>query len=298
MEIPVTIWRKVWINRLGREMKIKRMFWHANTFLVLVVLMLIGCQESLAPEIPPKLVINAELKVGYPIDSVFVSWTGDITKFYDEKQQRVRDADVRINGVQLAEYDVVPGVYYYPDPAFRVQSGETYRIEVTAGEEHAASTTRTPAPFHLNPIGVQDGDTVQYIPGDSWFSDAFFTLEWYDYDDARIYRIISLADSATEANFIEDDRDVADVFKGKKEDRTNPAIWWVGDKFARINWMFFNYTGWHSIIVSAMDDNYYQYKQGLNFNQNYGQNFPQVVENGYGLFDSSASDTLRIYLVE
>lgn len=264
----------------------------------LILLGMFGCEETLEPVIEPKLVINAELRAGDPIDSVFVSWTAEITEYYDPEKQRVSGAEVRINGIQLAEYDTVPGVYYMPDPTFRVQSGETYTLEVIAGDEQASASTTVPAPFQITPIGVQDGDTVQYIPGDSWFSDAFFTLAWIGYEDARIFRIISLADSATPENFIEDDRDVAEVFKGKVEDRTNPAIWWVGDQFARINWMFFNYTGWHSIIVSAMDENYYRYRSGLNFEQLPGKNFQQVIENGYGIFASSASDTIRVFVVE
>ena len=62
--------------------------------------------------------------------------------------------------------------------------------------------------------------------------------------------------------------------------------------------MFFNYTGWHNVIVSAMDENYYQYRSGLNFSQFNGQNFNQIIKNGYGIFSSSASDTIRIYVVE
>jgi len=113
-----------------------------------------------------------------------------------------------------------------------------------------------------------------------------------------VYRIISDADTASDITYIEDDRDEANVFKGDKEDRTNPAIWWSGDDFIRVNWMFFNYTGWHNVVVSAMDENYYEYRSGLNFNQFNGQNFNQVIKNGYGIFSSSASDTIRIYVVE
>ncbi|HFE64189.1 MAG TPA: DUF4249 family protein [Caldithrix sp.] len=210
----------------------------------------------------------------------------------------MHNADVEINGVKLREYSDARGVYYYPDRNFRVHSGEVYRIEVRAGSQEAFSETTVPPVFHFVAVGVADSDTVQYVPGSSWFSNEFFRFEWYGYTGSRIYRIISLADSATPENFIEDDRTEANVFKGDKENRKNPSIWWAAENFAPINWMFFNWTGWHSIIVSAMDENYYNYRNGLIAGEQSGQNFNSVVTNGYGLFCSSASDTLRIYLVE
>ncbi len=266
--------------------------------LLLFVFAIIGCEKSTEPEIEPKLVINAELKAGELIDSVFVSWTADITEYYNSREQRASGAMVKINGFRLNEYPSAPGVYYASDPDLVARGGEQYHLEVIADHERAAATTTVPLPFQFTANGVQEGDTLQYVPGDSWFSEAFFTLEWYGYSNAPVYRIVSDADTAIENNFIEDDRDVANIFKGEEEDRTNPAIWWVGDQFVRINWMFFNYTGWHDLVVSAMDSNYYEYRQGLNFNQFNGQNFNRVVENGYGIFASSASDTIPIYVVE
>lgn len=266
-------------------------------FLIALVLFLMSCQGTLEPEFRPKLVINAEFKAGYPVDSVFVSWTADITKHYDPEAQRVRGATVLLNGIPLQEYADAPGVYYLADTNFVVQTGETYQLDVFAGDEHARALTTVPPSFQFTAVDVQEGDTVHYIPGDSWFSDAFFTLEWYDYNEANIYRVLVDADSATPENFIEDDRDIATQFKGEKENRVDPSIWWVNDQFARINWMYFNFTGWHNVIVSAMDDNYYRYHQGLPLFQVNGRNFNQVVENGYGLVTSSSSDTLRIYLV-
>lgn len=259
---------------------------------------LVGCEESLEPQFEPKLVVNAELKAGQPIDSVFVSWTANITERYDTGAQKASGATVKINGVQLAEYATVPGVYYLADPNFVVQSGQVYDLEIVLGDERVTSSTVVPPLFQFVAEGIQEGDTMQYVPGTSWFSPAFFTLRWENYPGAPIYRIISNADSANDQTYIEDDRDEANVFKGDKEDRTNPAIWWVSDNFARINWMFFNYTGWHNVVISAMDENYYEYRSGLNFNQFNGQNFNQIIKNGYGIFTASASDTIRVYVVE
>lgn len=267
-------------------------------FVLLALIFFWQCENPNSYTYQRKLVINGELIAGQAIDSVYVTWSTDITERYDTEAQRVHNADVRINGVKLREYPDARGVYRYPDPNFRVQSGETYRIVVRAGSEEAYSETTVPPPFHFNAVGVAGGDTVKYVPGNSWFSDEFFRLEWYTYTASKIYRIISLADSATPENFIHDDRTEANVFKGKEEDRKNPSIWWAGENFTPINWMYFNWTGWHSIIVSAMDENYYNYRNGLIVGEQRGQNFYSVVTNGYGLFCSSASDTLRIYLVK
>jgi len=257
-----------------------------------------GCENPSEYEFIPQMTLNAELKAGFPIDSVFVSWSANITERYDTDEQKVTNAQVTINGVNLLECPEAKGVYYYPDTSYRVQSGEVYEIKIRSGSDSISSVTVVPASFQITPVEISDGDTVQYIPGTSFFSDEIFNVVWSGYQGSEIYRIISLADVATDANFIVDDRPEAEVFKGEAEDRKNPSIWWVADEYVRINWMFFNWTGWHDIIISAMDDNYYQYRNGILFGEQGGQNFNEVVKGGLGLFCSSASDTLRIFLVE
>ncbi|KPL26741.1 MAG: hypothetical protein AMS23_00500 [Bacteroides sp. SM1_62] len=265
----------------------------------LLFTLLIGCENPSEYEHTPLLVVNGELVAGHSIDSIFVTWSTDISNKYNTEEQQVRGADVRINGLQLREYEYSPGVYYYPDPSYRVITGETYYLEITIGDYRVTSETRVPESFQMIPANVADGDTVRYVPGTSFFSEAFFTLTWPGYTDSQIFRIVSLAKEATAENFIEDDRNEAKIFKGEVEDRLNPTIWWVGDDYARINWMYFNWTGWHDVIVSAVDSNYYDYRNGVLFGeQSVGQNFNSTIGGGYGLFYSSASDTIRIYLVE
>jgi hypothetical protein len=267
-------------------------------YLSMLLWVMTGCENPTEYEFIPQLTLNAELKAGFPIDSVFVSWSADITEQYNTDEQRVSGAQVTINGVNLLEYPGAKGVYYYPDTNYRVQSEEIYQIKIRSGSDSISSVTVAPASFRITPLEISDGDTIQYIPGTSFFSDEFFNIIWSGYQGSKIYRIISIADEATEDNFIVDDRPEAEVFKGEEKDRKNPSIWWVADEYVRINWMFFNWTGWHNIIVSAMDDNYYQYRNGLLFGEQGGQNFNEVVKGGLGLFCSSASDTLRIYVVE
>jgi hypothetical protein len=261
----------------------------------------LSCESTNEPKFERKLVINGQLNAGNPIDSIFVSWTEDITERFNDSW--AEGATVTINGVQLSEYSNFKGAFYYPDTTYRVLAGQTYSLEAAADGERVTSETTIPQTFQFTPIGVQNGDTVEFVPGDSWVSDAFFTLEWPSYNDpdVEIYRITSLADTAAAANFIDDDRNIADILKGKIEDRENPTVWWASNdtKYARINWMYFNWTGWHSIIVSAMDHNYYHYKQGILFGeQRPGEEYNQVVNGGYGLFCSSASDTIRVFVVE
>lgn len=267
-------------------------------YLSMMLWVIMGCENPTEYEFISQMTLNAELKAGFPIDSVFVSWSSDITERYDTDEQKVSGAQVTLNGVNLLEYPAAKGVYYYPDTNYRVQSEEVYEIKIRSGADSISSVTIVPPSFQITPVEISDGDTVQYIPGTSFFSDEFFNVVWSGYQGSEIYRIISLADVATEANFIVDDRPEADAFKGEEKDRKNPSIWWVADEYVRINWMFFNWTGWHNIIVSAMDDNYYQYRNGILFGEQGGQNFNEVVKGGLGLFCSSTSDTLRIYLVE
>jgi hypothetical protein len=242
--------------------------------------------------------VNGELKAGLPIDSISLTWSAGINERYNTPAQQVSNADVRINGISLWEYPDLRGLYFIPDTNFLVQSGETYRLEININDHQVYSETTVPAFFQMTPLEVSSGDTVQYIPGTSWFSEEFFNIVWPGYSGGPIYRILSLAEQANAQNFIQDDRPEAEVFKGEVEDRINPGIWWVADQFVRVNWMFFNWTGWHQIVVSAMDSNYYEYRNGILFGEQGGQNFNQIVVGGLGLFCSSASDTLRIYLVE
>ncbi|MCK5454240.1 MAG: DUF4249 family protein [Calditrichia bacterium] len=273
-----------------------------STFYVVVtlifILLMLGCENTTEYEYVPQLTVNGELKAGFPIDSISLTWSADIAERYDTPEQLVSNADVRINGMSLAEYENYKGFYYYPDTTYLVQSGETYRLEIDAGSDQVYSETTVPEPFQFIALEVSEGDTVQYIPGTSWFSEEFFNLVWPGYSGSLIYRVLSLAEEATPENFIEDDRTEAEVFKGEKEDRLNPGMWWVADEYARINWMFFNWTGWHQVVVSAMDSNYYEYRSGILFGEQGAQNFNQIVEGGLGLFCSSASDTIHIFLVE
>jgi hypothetical protein len=258
----------------------------------------IGCENTTEYEFDPQITVNGELKAGFPIDSISLTWSADIIEPYNTPEQLVSGADVRINGLSLMEYNNLKGVYYYPDTTYLVQSGETYRLEVDTGSDQVFSETTVPDPFQFMALEISEGDTVQYIPGTSWFSEEFFNLVWPGYTGSLIYRVLSLAEIATPTNFIKDDRTEAEVFKGEEKDRLNPGMWWVADNYARINWMFFNWTGWHQVMVSAMDSNYYDYRNGILFGEQGAQSFNQIVEGGLGLFCSSASDTIRIYLVE
>jgi len=273
-----------------------------NVFLITVSVMTItNCDTSTEPSFEPKLVVNGQLNAGYSIDSIFVSMTEHITEIYGNSQ--VSAADVKINGIKLKEYWNEPGVYFLDDSTFTVQNGESYQLEVEAAGMRVTSTTKVPTPFQFLSPDIQDGDTVQFFPGDSWVSDAFFTLIWPNYvnPNVLIFRVLSWAEEAVEINRIEDDRTLTDILKGEDRYEQNPSIWWTSSDFpyARINWMYFNYRGWHTITVSAMDENYYLYRNGILFNeQRPGEQYNQVIEGGYGLFSSCSSDTIRLFIAE
>jgi hypothetical protein len=275
---------------------------YLKLFLIIVLVITItNCDTSTQPGFEPKLVVNGQLNAGYTIDSIFVSMTEDISEVYGNSQ--VSAANVIINGQKLEEYRNAPGVYFLDDSTYIIKSGETYQLEVEAAGMKVKSTTIVPSPFQFFSQDIQGGDTVQFIPGDSWVSDAFFTLSWPNYikPNVLIFRVLSLAEEALEKNRIEDDRTLTDILKGEDRYEQNPSIWWTSSDFpyARINWMYFNYRGWHIITVSAMDENYYLYRNGILFNdQRPGEQFNQVIEGGYGLFSSCSTDTIRVFVAE
>jgi hypothetical protein len=256
------------------------------------------CEDTTLYQFQKKLVVNAQLVAGQPLDTVYVTWSAQITERYDTFQQRVQNAEVKLNGIRLEEVSYIPGAYIYPDRYAKVVSGKTYRLEVWKDTEQVFSETTVPPPFHFSSTDVSPGDTVKYVAGTSWISPQFFLLEWTGYKFSKIFRISSLALNPTDTNFINDERTEANIFKGQKEDRENPTIWWVAESYARINWMYFNWIGSHQIVIAAMDENYYKYRSGLLFGEQSGQNFNTVVQNGYGLFASSANDTINIFIVK
>ena len=146
-------------------------------FVILIcclALLMLGCDTTTEYQFDPQITVNGELKAGFPIDSISLIWSADIVERYDTPEQLISGADVRINGMNLVENPNYKGFYYYPDTTFLVQSGETYRLEINTGSDQVYSETTVPEPFQMTALGVSEGDTVQYIPGTSWFSEEFF----------------------------------------------------------------------------------------------------------------------------
>ena len=117
------------------------------------ILLMLGCDNTTEYEFIPQLTVNGELKAGYPIDSISLTWSADITERYDTPEQLVSNADVRINGMTLMEYSNFKGVYYYPDTTYLVQNGETYRLEINAGGDQVYSETTVPEPLQFTALG-------------------------------------------------------------------------------------------------------------------------------------------------
>ena len=150
-------------------MKVRSSFF--TIAILCLVFMMLGCDTTTEYEFDPQITVNGELKAGFRIDSISLNWSTDIVERYDTPEQLISGADVRINGMSLVEDSNYKGFYYYPDTTLLVQNGETYRLEIDAGGEQVYSETTVPESFQFTALEVSDGDTVQYIPGTSWFSE-------------------------------------------------------------------------------------------------------------------------------
>ena len=81
---------------------------------------------------------------------------------------------------------------------------------------------------------------------------------------------------------------------------TNPNIWLADTSPIPMMWLYFNYYGLQLINVQVVDQAYYDYFSGDPFVFNNQQNqfiLPDSnIENGYGLFSSTLSNSFFIYL--
>ncbi|MDZ7269680.1 MAG: DUF4249 domain-containing protein [candidate division KSB1 bacterium] len=297
----------------------------ASLLLLVMAAFLLACSEQpTEPVFAEKLVVNGFLRLGGGVDSIVVSRTVAIEERFDVAHSRVRGALVRLRRQNdrwftlrerhTAAGDSVslPGVYFLPPESLQVESGQTYELQVTALGQTVTAQTTVPPQISLleanrglrygdRPL-LASGDTVEYVSGKSFADAPLFSLFWPPLPGVSLYRVIADADNNDFRNLIRDTTTAANIFKGDLQQRKEPFgfnIAFTPDynpMRARISWLYFNYYGWHTIRLLAMDEAYARYMQGQ-LDDGAQREMPKSnIVGGYGILASYSEVKLRVYL--
>jgi len=290
--------------------------------LLLCTFALLSCSEQpIEPPFSEKLVVNGYLRLGSGVDSIVVSKTIAIEQKFDAASSRVSGAIVRLRRAgdhwfTLAEYPPAiigaGGVYFLPAESLRVESGQTYELQVTALGQTVTASTTVPPQISLLEVNrglrygdrplFASGDTIEYVSGKSFADAPFFSLFWSPLPGVKLYRVIADADNHDFSNIIRDTTTAANIFKGDLKKREEPFgfnIAYTPDfnpQRARISWLYFSYYGWHTLRLLAMDEAYTRYMQGQ-LDDNSQKEMPKSnILGGYGIFASYSEVNLRVYV--
>ncbi len=297
----------------------------AALFLVLTAAFLFSCSEQPSePSFAEKLVVNGFLRLGSGVDSIVVSRSVPIEAQFDAANSRVAGAVVRLRRLHdrwftLREYAAAPGhdaatpgVYFLPPESLRVAGGQTYELQVTALGQTVTAQTTVPPPISLleanrglrygdRPL-LASGDSVEYVSGKSFADAPLFSLFWPPLPGVSIYRVIADADNNDFSNIIRDTTTAANIFKGDLEKREEPFgfnIAFTPDfdpMRGRISWLYFNYYGWHTVRLLAMDEAYARYMQGQLDDNSQRETPKSNVVGGFGIFASYSEVNFRVYV--
>jgi len=80
--------------------------------------------------------------------------------------------------------------------------------------------------------------------------------------------------------------------------RLNPFTWQFSQPPIPLNWLSFNYYGYHLIMLEATDDAYYNYYSGDPFGQNIYLLPESNIIGGYGLFSSTNAKAFLVNIIK
>jgi hypothetical protein len=262
-----------------------------NVFLFLFsAVFFTGCDQSTQPnEYSNQLVVSAFLTAEQPIDSVFVTRTGNLLEYYSPQNSAITNAIVKITLVDtinptanvtytLAHDNNHPGRYYSSSVVMPLR---IYLLSVEApGYPLITGKTTVPDTFSIvNRIDFPD--TVAYDP-----VMPSYTLNWTSSRNYSDY-VGSVASIDLSADDIPSDFRSADDPKPDKTSVFNfnsPNI-----NSASIIWLAVNYYGRNLVTIEAVDYNYYDYLR--QYVVSGGTELRQIrynISGGLGVFGSSA----------
>jgi hypothetical protein len=140
------------------------------SILLMSIVAFIGCEEtSTAIVYQKEVVVNGTLTAGKNIDTLRINWTGEVDRYYDQKDYAISNAIAVVRGVDIDFYDSLvydiknPGRYYSLDASKIITPTKTYSLDVSIpGWNHLSAVTTVPDTFRITESTLSDGDTVRY----------------------------------------------------------------------------------------------------------------------------------------
>ena len=274
-------------------------------FVALLSLALYGCSEPTSPyEYRKEAVVSATLVAGESIDTVKLSWTGEVDKYYNQDNLAITGALVIVSEVAGPFVDTLvydptnPGRYHTADISRKILPLHTYDLYIkTPAPDVRVITGRTSVPdtFSITNSTLHNGDTVKYdltapVNTFSWSVSSNFagylpTIASLDPHPALIPKA-----------FYRDTNSVD--FK-----RPDLVVYRIGlpkaQTFSELPWVFLNYFGRTRFDVFAVDENLQDFtNQWMALRSGELKEIRYKLQGGIGLFCSKAQgkNGFEVYL--
>ena len=261
-----------------------------NIFAVLstAILFFAGCESPSSTSYEKKIVVSGLLESGRTIDTIRVSYTGEVDKLYTPSAYAIINASVKIFGVDVLFEDSLvydtqnPGRYYSPNASKIILPGKTYRLEIRTRDGNLiTAVTTVPDTFRVTYSSVVNNSTVHYNPAQpatyfTWSPSNFLgtylpTISSLDQNAARIPKIY-IKDTTTGLP-----PDKVGYRVGLPKEQTN----------AELPWTLLSYFGKTRFDVYAIDENYNNFLNQYTTSQ-LGElkEFHYAVQGALGFFGS------------
>ncbi len=278
------------------------------SLLLIGLLTITGCENPSDPEqFDPRIVLDAYLSIGDTV-AANLSWSQSVMDVYDPLVTAIPDARV------IAYIDNVPDTLQYrfeSRPTYTIIHGDTvrdtlrysryysrtqivhsttsYRLVATLPDGRAAyGETRSPSPFRMisDSTTVRSGDTISFGHGYG----ARMKLKWQPDALAQQYWLVAVCHDTTAPKL----RTESGMGHGEDPDRT--SYWTQDASDAFVPWFFFNYTGWHTVLVYNIDQAFKRYLWTLNRNLDQADKTEMNVVGGLGVVTAFGCDSVRVFI--
>lgn len=288
------------------------------TYLILsIVALLIGCNPYKQDDYRQYYVVESYLIANAPLPEVRVSTTLPIDEFYSFEKAAIGNANVSVQllaadgSVQFTyEYRPVSAGIYGPVNLVEVKPARYYRLNITLQNGDTVQS-ETFVPGKLSVIGQVPDSIVYQAPERLEFN----TTSSF-YPGRQTYFIFSLKVKGTPSAdqltpfyadvFDEAEQDISDFYLNsspiinektytKNENGTITVF---------LPWNGVAFYGQNKIIISAIDDNFYDFIRSQSAQVGGGgslppgqiQNIIYHVKGGIGIFGSLATDTVKVFI--
>jgi hypothetical protein len=262
--------------------------------LLLISIVLIGCDKNDEDVFVEELVVQGCMYVGLPL-SIDVTHTLPIDQYYDPAAVKVSGADVRVTvdghefrlAEQLPDH---PGTYALPADSHIVTTGKRYDLRLEGNGTVITGTTIAAAALQIDSTNLQntgpvDPDTIEY-------GDTELYLHWNN-DPANFGYFMIIEN--LEPDWFDDSRVIGE---DNGDATSNVSAMPLRDTCEfKIPWVFLGYTGTHRVRVYSCEQALWDYATTTQLG--IAENYPvSNLSAGRGVFCAVGVDTAYFELVD